>query len=167
MAVAALREQLPPAGGAVLSGAEHPAEHQPAGGSAGSRGLRCQGGPAWCCCHSGGEEVTALGDLAPQRDLTDQLLLLQDVHVIVEDALRRFSQDRTGLPDYALESGGQRSRCVFSSSECRAPCWHVSSCLLQVAASSAPAAQRPLRPRRLCSACSGSHCGISLSRLEL
>lgn len=48
-----------------------------------------------------------------QRDLTDQLLLLQDVHVIVEDALRRFSQDRTGLPDYALESGGQRSQSVF------------------------------------------------------
>ncbi|XP_075891249.1 uncharacterized protein LOC142894027 isoform X2 [Nelusetta ayraudi] len=30
----------------------------------------------------------------------------EDVHVMVEDALRRFSQDRTGLPDYALESGG-------------------------------------------------------------
>lgn len=28
---------------------------------------------------------------------------------MVEDALRRFSQDRTGLADYALESGGQRS----------------------------------------------------------
>uniref|UniRef100_A0A3Q4B442 SUN domain-containing protein n=1 Tax=Mola mola TaxID=94237 RepID=A0A3Q4B442_MOLML len=31
---------------------------------------------------------------------------LKDVHVIVEDALRLFSQDKTGLADYALESGG-------------------------------------------------------------
>ncbi|XP_022598123.1 SUN domain-containing protein 2-like [Seriola dumerili] len=30
----------------------------------------------------------------------------EDVHVIVENALRLFSQDRTGLADYALESGG-------------------------------------------------------------
>ncbi|XP_041818702.1 SUN domain-containing protein 1-like isoform X2 [Chelmon rostratus] len=30
----------------------------------------------------------------------------EDVHVIVKNALRLFSQDRTGLPDYALESGG-------------------------------------------------------------
>lgn len=27
--------------------------------------------------------------------------------MIVENALRQFSQDRTGLADYALESGGQ------------------------------------------------------------
>lgn len=51
--------------------------------------------------------------LAPRRCLTDLLLLLQDVRAIVEDALRRFSQDRTGLPDYALESGGQRSQSAF------------------------------------------------------
>ncbi|TKS89308.1 SUN domain-containing protein 1 [Collichthys lucidus] len=30
----------------------------------------------------------------------------EDVHVIVKNALRIFSQDRTGLADYALESGG-------------------------------------------------------------
>ncbi|XP_067344823.1 SUN domain-containing protein 1-like isoform X8 [Channa argus] len=30
----------------------------------------------------------------------------EDVHVIVKNALRLFSQDRTGLADYALESGG-------------------------------------------------------------
>ncbi|XP_036937277.1 SUN domain-containing protein 1-like isoform X2 [Acanthopagrus latus] len=30
----------------------------------------------------------------------------EDVHVIVQNALRLFSQDRTGLADYALESGG-------------------------------------------------------------
>uniref|UniRef100_A0A671Y319 SUN domain-containing protein n=1 Tax=Sparus aurata TaxID=8175 RepID=A0A671Y319_SPAAU len=35
---------------------------------------------------------------------------LQDVHVIVQNALRLFSQDRTGLADYALESGGQKLR---------------------------------------------------------
>lgn len=34
----------------------------------------------------------------------------QDVHVIVQNALRLFSQDRTGLADYALESGGQKLR---------------------------------------------------------
>lgn len=27
--------------------------------------------------------------------------------MIVENALRRFSEDRTGMPDFALESGGQ------------------------------------------------------------
>lgn len=27
--------------------------------------------------------------------------------MIVEDALRRFSQDKTSMADYALESGGQ------------------------------------------------------------
>ncbi|XP_060950354.1 SUN domain-containing protein 2-like isoform X2 [Limanda limanda] len=30
----------------------------------------------------------------------------EEVHVIVKNALRRFSQDQTGLADYALESGG-------------------------------------------------------------
>ncbi|XP_070846870.1 SUN domain-containing protein 1-like [Chaetodon trifascialis] len=30
----------------------------------------------------------------------------EDVHVIVKNALRLFAQDRTGLPDFALESGG-------------------------------------------------------------
>ncbi|KAK2820169.1 hypothetical protein Q5P01_023128 [Channa striata] len=30
----------------------------------------------------------------------------EDVHVIVKNALRLFAQDRTGLADYALESGG-------------------------------------------------------------
>lgn len=30
----------------------------------------------------------------------------EDVHVIVTNALRRFSQDQTGLADFALESGG-------------------------------------------------------------
>lgn len=34
--------------------------------------------------------------------------LSQDVRVIVENALRLFSQDRTGLADYALESGGEK-----------------------------------------------------------
>lgn len=33
--------------------------------------------------------------------------LLQDVRVIVQNALRLFSEDRTGRADYALESGGQ------------------------------------------------------------
>lgn len=37
------------------------------------------------------------------------LLLSQDVHMIVKNALRVFSQDRTGLADYALESGGQNT----------------------------------------------------------
>uniref|UniRef100_A0A7N8YFZ9 SUN domain-containing protein n=1 Tax=Mastacembelus armatus TaxID=205130 RepID=A0A7N8YFZ9_9TELE len=32
--------------------------------------------------------------------------LFQDVHAIVKNALRLFSQDQTGLADYALESGG-------------------------------------------------------------
>ena len=30
----------------------------------------------------------------------------QAVKLIVEDALLKFSADRTGLPDYALESAG-------------------------------------------------------------
>lgn len=33
--------------------------------------------------------------------------LFQDVRVIVDNALRRFSEDRTGMSDFALESGGQ------------------------------------------------------------
>lgn len=46
---------------------------------------------------------------------------------MVEDALRRFSQDRTGLPDYALESGGQKSLSVclsviFRVLACRVVC---------------------------------------------
>lgn len=31
----------------------------------------------------------------------------QHVKVIVQNALRLYSQDRTGLVDYALESGGK------------------------------------------------------------
>lgn len=31
---------------------------------------------------------------------------LQAVRLIVEDALLKYSADRTGLPDYALESAG-------------------------------------------------------------
>ncbi|XP_049420446.1 SUN domain-containing protein 1-like isoform X2 [Epinephelus fuscoguttatus] len=34
------------------------------------------------------------------------LVTQEDVHVIVKNALRLFSQDQTGLADYALESGG-------------------------------------------------------------
>ena len=33
--------------------------------------------------------------------------------MIVKNALRLFSQDRTGLADYALESGGQEINSVF------------------------------------------------------
>ncbi len=44
--------------------------------------------------------------------------LLQDVHVIVQNALRLFSQDRTGLADFALESGGQKKVCVCLRSTC-------------------------------------------------
>ncbi|CAF90990.1 unnamed protein product, partial [Tetraodon nigroviridis] len=39
-------------------------------------------------------------------DGTKAALSREDVHVIVENALRRFSEDRTGMPDFALESGG-------------------------------------------------------------
>uniref|UniRef100_A0A672FT88 SUN domain-containing protein n=1 Tax=Salarias fasciatus TaxID=181472 RepID=A0A672FT88_SALFA len=39
----------------------------------------------------------------------------QDVHQMVADALRLFSEDRTGMADYALESGGQRVQSVASS----------------------------------------------------
>lgn len=49
------------------------------------------------------------GDARPQpweRCLTG--LVFQDVHGIVEDALRLFSQDKTGLADFALESGGKK-----------------------------------------------------------
>lgn len=31
----------------------------------------------------------------------------QQVKIIVQNALRLYSQDRTGLVDYALESGGK------------------------------------------------------------
>ncbi|XP_068610885.1 LOW QUALITY PROTEIN: SUN domain-containing protein 1-like [Brachionichthys hirsutus] len=44
-------------------------------------------------------------------------VFLSDVDVIVKDALRLFSQDRTGLADFALESGGGSvltSRCSQS-----------------------------------------------------
>uniref|UniRef100_A0A672FEJ1 SUN domain-containing protein n=1 Tax=Salarias fasciatus TaxID=181472 RepID=A0A672FEJ1_SALFA len=45
----------------------------------------------------------------------------QDVHQMVADALRLFSEDRTGMADYALESGGQRVQSVASSSVNAAP----------------------------------------------
>lgn len=37
---------------------------------------------------------------------TSYLIFFQAVKLIVEDALLKFSADRTGLPDYALESAG-------------------------------------------------------------
>ncbi|XP_027132929.1 SUN domain-containing protein 2 isoform X12 [Larimichthys crocea] len=44
---------------------------------------------------------------APVREAVLQAAVSEeDVHVIVKNALRIFSQDRTGLADYALESGG-------------------------------------------------------------
>ena len=36
--------------------------------------------------------------------------LLQHVQLIVKNALKLYSQDRTGLVDYALESGGKVSQ---------------------------------------------------------
>lgn len=33
--------------------------------------------------------------------------LLQQVHLIVNRALKRYSEDRVGMVDYALESGGR------------------------------------------------------------
>lgn len=40
-------------------------------------------------------------------------LIFQEVRLIVAEALRLFSQDRTGLADYALESGGQKRPICF------------------------------------------------------
>lgn len=34
------------------------------------------------------------------------LLPLQQVHLIVDQALKRYSEDRVGMVDYALESAG-------------------------------------------------------------
>nr|XP_043873362.1 SUN domain-containing protein 1-like isoform X3 [Solea senegalensis] len=48
-----------------------------------------------------GEEAVAGTDLRTATAITKE-----DVHAIVTSALRRFSQDQTGLADYALESGG-------------------------------------------------------------
>ncbi|KAM4716314.1 uncharacterized protein FYW61_018865 isoform 2-T2 [Anableps anableps] len=39
-------------------------------------------------------------------DVPGNALTKEEVHVMVMEALRRFSQDRTGMADYALESGG-------------------------------------------------------------
>lgn len=38
----------------------------------------------------------------------------QAVKLIVEDALLKYSSDRTGLPDYALESGGKYVIVIFT-----------------------------------------------------
>lgn len=43
----------------------------------------------------------------------------QQVKLIVQNALRLYSQDRTGLVDYALESGGKKSHIGMSAS----PSW--------------------------------------------
>ncbi|XP_029703708.1 SUN domain-containing protein 1-like isoform X6 [Takifugu rubripes] len=40
------------------------------------------------------------------RDGTGAAVSREDVRVIVDNALRRFSEDRTGMSDFALESGG-------------------------------------------------------------
>lgn len=36
-------------------------------------------------------------------------VLFQQVHHIVNDALKRYSEDRIGMVDYALESGGKKT----------------------------------------------------------
>ncbi|KAF3853035.1 hypothetical protein F7725_013723 [Dissostichus mawsoni] len=64
-------------------------------------------------------------DSAPPQPLLQWLQQHYEVREMVQDALRIFSQDRTGRADYALG-----------------------------AASSAPDALRPTRPRRRCSVCS-------------
>lgn len=41
--------------------------------------------------------------------------LTQQVKLIVQNALKLFSQDRTGQVDYALESGGRKKVCWSSA----------------------------------------------------
>lgn len=42
-------------------------------------------------------------------NLCPPLSLLQQAQVIVNNALRLYSQDKTGVVDFALESGGKES----------------------------------------------------------
>lgn len=91
---------------------------------------------------------------------------------MVTDALRQFAQDRIGLADYALESGGQNLRSeLFLLLICCGVYFQdlirVLVLVLQGAASSARAARRHTRRRPPCSACSGFPSGTSPSLLEL
>lgn len=40
----------------------------------------------------------------------DERELLRKVHNLIRTELRRFDADRTGIPDYALESSGRLNR---------------------------------------------------------
>lgn len=44
--------------------------------------------------------------------------LFQQVHRIVNQALKRYSEDRIGMVDYALESGGMSSSPPFAGPPC-------------------------------------------------
>lgn len=84
------------------------------------------------------------------------LLLLQQVHLIVGQALKRYSEDRVGMVDYALESAGRWSGQASCPGEVTTGCWcaarltccHPLSC--QGPASSTLAAQRPTRHAQRC-----------------
>lgn len=62
-------------------------------------------------------------------------LLLQDVEDMVTGALRLFSLDRTGLADFALESGGQHPPPCCALDVCDTPLVPDACAVLQVAAS--------------------------------
>ncbi|XP_047464968.1 SUN domain-containing protein 2-like isoform X3 [Mugil cephalus] len=53
-----------------------------------------------------GEDVLLPTEDTEDTEDTKHAVTREDVHVMVSNALRLFSEDRTGLADYALESGG-------------------------------------------------------------
>lgn len=57
------------------------------------------------------------------------LLPLQQVHLIVGQALKRYSEDRVGMVDYALESAGRWSGRASHLGEVTTGCWHAAHLL--------------------------------------
>lgn len=62
-------------------------------------------GPCTLCPCRGSQVGNRMA--APVCHLLCPLLLLQQVHLIVGQALKRYSEDRVGMVDYALESAGR------------------------------------------------------------
>lgn len=57
------------------------------------------------------------------------LLPLQQVHLIVGQALKRYSEDRVGMVDYALESAGRWWRRASCPGEVTTGCWRAAHLL--------------------------------------
>lgn len=108
------------------------------------------------CSQAGGGQDTRPGPSL----LLSPLLPLQQVHLIVDQALKRFSEDRVGMVDYALESAGrwwglsaaQDEPAVLGRGQQGAVCSLRAAVpsLCQGPASSTLAARKPTRRGRHC-----------------